>query len=340
MSAKHDTPDTPAEDQSPPTEQPDALAQELETLRTETVPMREVDFTESMNLAEEIGKIKASQAIASMLSLGTVRALAALRDSGAYKGRLMVGKNGAFKADSFEDFCEALGLSKSTVYENLQNFDAFGEKAFAEVRELGLSRDNTRAIRKVIKDQPEDTKKAIMQELKESAPENMRTTIDVLCAQYGKAQADIKKAEKEKAKLQGKIEGLEADIVAKDGLAKARNQQLDETKEALERATSPYPADAAKRKDDINVNARRLIDKACQDAMHAAMQLASQALAIFNGEEVTDDTCAYVHQAVSQAVDGMSLTILSAGIDVDLKASFLVNYGPEPWAASPSLAEK
>ena len=319
-----------------PPQQPDAIAQELADLRTATVPMRADEFIDSMNLAEEIGKIKASQAVSSMLSLGAVRALAAVRDSKAYKSILMAGKNGIFKTDKFDDFCEGMGLARSTVYENLQNYDAFGEKAFEEVRELGLSRTNTRAIRKVIKDQPEDTKKAIMRELKNTAPEDMRTTIDVLCAQYGKAQADIKKLEKEKARLEGKVEGLEADIKTKDDLAKARNQQLDEAKEALERATSPYPADAAKRRDQVNVNARKEIDKVCQDAVHACMQIASQALAIFNHPEVEDDTCAYVHQAVSQAVDGMALTILNAGIDVDLKASFLVDYGPkEPWAEPP-----
>ena len=178
-----------------PPQQPDAIAQELADLRTATVPMRADEFIDSMNLAEEIGKIKASQAVSSMLSLGAVRALAAVRDSKAYKSILMAGKNGIFKTDKFDDFCEGMGLARSTVYENLQNYDAFGEKAFEEVRELGLSRTNTRAIRKAIKDQPEDTNMALMRALKNTAPEDLRTTIVVLCAQYGMDQADIQTLE-------------------------------------------------------------------------------------------------------------------------------------------------
>ena len=65
-------------------EQPDP-AKELETVRTGTVSVRTEDYTENLLFAEEIGKVKASRAVASALDLSVVRWFDFMKNSKAYK---------------------------------------------------------------------------------------------------------------------------------------------------------------------------------------------------------------------------------------------------------------
>ena len=105
-------------------------------------------------------------------------------------------------------------------------FATFGEERLTEIRNLGLTVRDTRKIRKAIKDVDEDTKKEIFRELKSSTPEDLRVTIDVICAQHAKAQADNKKLEKEAEKLKEKVETLEKDKEAQQKVAQERNDQI------------------------------------------------------------------------------------------------------------------
>ena len=294
-------------------------ADALATTRSASVTISEKDYVENMRLAEEIGKVKASQAVSSALSLSVIRWFDAMKASGSYRGKTLIGPDGkTFTPETFEQLCDGMGFSKNTVNEHLQNLAAFGEERLNEMRTLGLTVRNTRKL----KDAPEEQRQAAFAELKGSAPEELQTTIDVLVAQYGKVRDDLKKAAKDKEQLKDNIKALEIDIAAKNDVAKARNQQLDEAKEALARATSPLPANVELRKAQKNANARKLIDEKCNAALMAVFDLAAQATATFQDADVSEDTAAYVHGRVSLAVKDMAARILDAGIDVDLSAEF------------------
>lgn len=73
---------------------PATLDAELAAVRTETVSISEADFAESVRMAEEIGKVKMAQAISSGLTLSIIRWFSSMKESGSYKGKLLVGPDG------------------------------------------------------------------------------------------------------------------------------------------------------------------------------------------------------------------------------------------------------
>lgn len=309
------------------TEQPDP-SQELEAVRTGTVSVRTEEYARDLQFQQQVGRVQGFQAAASGLSLAVIQWFSAMKASGEYKGRSFTDQRGNIhQPRTFDELCEAMGISRRTVDEALQNYAEFGEERLTEIRNLGLTVKDTRKIRKAIKDVDEDTKKEIFRELKGSSPDELRVTIDVICAQHAQAQADKKKLEKKAEKLEETVEGLKADIVTKDEVAKSRNQQLDEAKEALVRATSPHPADVEVKKLQKNTNARKLLDEKCNAALMAVFELAAQASATFQDADVSEDTAAYVHNRISIMVKDMAARILEAGIDVDLTAEFAPNFG-------------
>ena len=222
-----------------------------------------------------------------------------------------------------------MGISRRTVDESLQNYATFGEERLTEIRNLGLTVKDTRKIRKAIKDVDEDTKKEIFRELKSSTPEDLRVTIDVICAQHAKALTDKNKAEKEAADLKKKVEDLEKDRDTKQALAQERNDQIATLKEELIVATSSAIADVEVKKMKKNANNREIIDEKCRDAVFAVANLAAFGSSVLADDENSEETAAYVHERISSAVRGMAVHILSAGIDVDLTAELVPDFGPD-----------
>ena len=175
----------------------------------------------------------------------------------------------------------------------------------------------------------EDTKKEIFRELKSSTPEDLRVTIDVICAQHAKAQADNKKLEKEAEKLKEKVETLEKDKEAQQKVAQERNDQIAALKEELIVATSSAIADVEVKKMKKNAKNREIIDEKCRDAVFAVASLAAFGSSVLADDENSEETAAYVHERISSAVRGMAAHILSAGIDVDLTAELVPDFGPD-----------
>ena len=252
-----------------------------------------------------------------------------MKASGDYKGRTFEINGEIHSPKTFDELCDAMGFSRQSIYEALQNYATFGEERLTEIRNLGLTVRDTRKIRKAIKDVDEDTKKEIFRELKSSTPEDLRVTIDVICAQHAKAQADNKKLEKEAEKLKEKVEALEKDKEAQQKVAQERNDQIATLKEELIVATSSAIADVEVKKMKKNVKNREIIDEKCRDAVFAVANLAAFGASVLADDENSEETAAYVHERISSAVRGMAAHILSAGIDVDLTAELVPDFGPD-----------
>lgn len=324
LAAEEASPSTPAI-----SEQPDP-AKELEAVRLGTVSIRTEDYARDLEFQQQVGRVQGFQAAASGLSLAVIQWFSAMKASGEYKGRSFTDQRGNIhQPQTFEELCEAMGVSKNTVNESLQNYATFGEERLTEIRNLGLTVKDTRKIRKAIKDVDEDTKKEIFRELKSSTPEDLRVTIDVICAQHAKAQADNKKLEKEAAKLKEKVESLEKDKEAQQKVAQERNDQIATLKEELIVATSSAIADVEVKKMKKNANNREIIDEKCRDALLAVANLSAFASAVLADGEVSEETAVYVHERISAAVRGMAAHILAAGIDVDLAAELVPDFGPD-----------
>ncbi len=311
---------------------PAALDAELSAARTETVSISEADFAESVRMAEEIGKVKMAQAISSGLSLSVIRWFSSMKESGAYKGKLLIDPNGnTFRPENFEQLCEGMGFSKSTVHENLQNFAALGERCLSEAQELGLKVRDLRKVRKALKDAPEETKQEVFAALRgaKDSSEDLKTALDVVCAQLTAAKTETKKLAVQAEKLKKAEEDLRKDYDARGQVMEAQAAKYDELNEKYIRATSPHPSDREEQKLLRNQTSREELDKKCGDALLAVAQLAAHGAAMLADEELEEDTLSYVHQRISLAVKGMTAAILDNGIDVDMAAEFSVDFGDE-----------
>ena len=311
---------------------PAPLDAELAAARTETVSISEADFAESVRMAEEIGKVKMAQAISSGLTLGIIRWFASMKESGSYKGRLLVGPDGkTFRPENFEQLCSGMGFSFKTVYEHLKNFAELGERYLSEAQELGLKVRDMRKVRKALKDAPEETKQEVFAALRDAkdSSEDLKTALDVVCAQLTAAKTETKKLAAQAEKLKKTEEDLRADYDARGQLLEAQTTKYDELNEKYIRATSPHPSDREAQKLLRNQTSREELDKKCGDALLAVAQLAAHGAAMLADEDLDEDTLAYVHQRISLAVKGMSTAILDNGIDIDLAAEFSVDFGDE-----------
>lgn len=310
-------------------EQPDPV-KELEAVRTGTVSVHAEDYARDLAFQQQADRVQGFQAVASGLSLSVIQWFSAMKASGEYKGRSFTDQRGNIhQPQTFEELCKAMGFSYPSVAESLQNYATFGEERLTEIRNLGLTVRDTRKIRKAIKDVDEDTKKEIFRELKSSTPEDLRVTIDVICAQHAKALTDKNKAEEEAADLKKKVEDLEKDRDTKQKLAQERNDQIAALKEELIVATSSAIADVEVKKMKKNAKNREIIDEKCRDAVFAVANLAAFGSSVLADDENSEETAAYVHERISSAVRGMAAHILSAGIDVDLTAELVPDFGPE-----------
>lgn len=307
------------------------LDAELAAARTDTVAVSEADYAESLRMAEEIGKVKMAQAISSGLSLSVIRWFAAMKESGSYKNRVLIGPDGkTFRPATFEQLCEGMGFSRRNVDESLQNFATLGERCLAEAQELGLKVRDMRKVRKALKNEPEETKQevfAALRSAKENSPEEMRQALDVVCSRLTETRAENKKLAEQTEKLKKAEEDLRKDYDARGKVLDAKTAQYEELNEKYIRATSPHPSDREAQKILRNKTSREELDKKCGDALLAVAQLAAHGAAMLADEELEEDTLAYVHQRISLAVKSMAASILDNGIDVDLSAEFSVDFG-------------
>ena len=231
-------------DITPETTTPAALDAELAAARTDTVAVSEADYAESLRMAEEIGKVKMAQAISSGLSLSVIRWFSSMKESGSYKNKVLIGPDGkTFRPATFEQLCEGMGFSKNTVNEHLQNFATLGERCLSEAQELGLKVRDMRKVRKALKDAPEETKQEVFAALRSArdSSEDLKTALDVVCAQLTAAKTETKKLAAQAEKLKKAEEDLRNDYKARGEVMEAQAAKYDELNEKYIRATSPPP---------------------------------------------------------------------------------------------------
>ena len=255
-----------------------------------------------------------------------------MKESGAYKRKLLMSPDGkTCRPATFEELCEGMGFSRRNVDENLQNFAALGERYLAEAQELGLKVRDMRKVRKALKDAPEETKQEVFAALRgaKDSSEDLKTALDVVCAQLTAAKAETKRIAAQAEKLKKAEEELRKDYNARGEVMEAQAAKYDELNEKYIRATSPHPSDREERKLLRGKASREELDRKCGDALLAVAQLAAHGAAMLADEELEEDTLSYVHQRISLAVKSMAAAIRDNGIDVDLAAEFEVDFGDE-----------
>lgn len=312
-----DTPTAPRRGRKPLTIEPvealPAVEPTLEAviaeIREGTVNVQEQDYAKHLFLAEEMGKIKMAETMRAGLELRLVQWFAAMKESGDYKNAPIARPDKTvFFPKNFEELCIGMGFSYQKIYDDLQNLAQFGEDCLSKARNMGLKTRDMRKLRAALKDAGEEEKAEAFVALEEAAPEALQTALDVICARNAKLKEDN--------------ERLKKDMDAKNKLAVERNKKLDDLSTELLKATSTAPDDVAARIGAKNVNARKQLDAACNEALGAILKVCNTARAVFADGEIETETMNSVNGRVSLLCSSIASAILEAGVDVDLKTEF------------------
>ncbi|MBX7037479.1 hypothetical protein EX225_22665, partial [Providencia rettgeri] len=120
-----------------------------------TIAEKEADEAESRDLVNQLlGQVQMARSFAKFADVVSLTKLQHIKESKIY--RALAGKKG-FDLDgneiadvgTWDGFCQALGLSRSKVDEDLTNLTAFGEDALKQLSAVGAGYRELRQYRKL-----------------------------------------------------------------------------------------------------------------------------------------------------------------------------------------------
>lgn len=293
----------------------EAAAPIVQELRQSAVTLHKGEMVHALHVAQSVGMIEAFQFNEAVNRVGTLKKFQEIRETKAYKGLMLTDKSTGelVTVSTWEDFCKSCGYSYQKIAEDLQNLATFGGDLLQAQEALGLGYRELRKLRAGLKELPESEQQALLERVKSAED---KEEVLIALEEMGVANAKLRKDVKE----------LQSTVQAKDEIAKAKNSKIDNLTVALQKATSIVPEERKEQQDKCNVDFRTLLDTRCTELLGTVLALTNVASGILQHEDSTDDTCAYVHKRVSLLCDDIAQAILSAGVDVDLRAEFSPMY--------------
>ncbi|MCY1266038.1 hypothetical protein D9M70_144370 [compost metagenome] len=186
------------------------------------------DMGEERDLVNQIlGQVQMARSIARFADVVSLSKLAHIKETKLYRalqGKKGIDPDGNEIADvgTWDGFCQALGLSRSKVDEDLTNLNAFGEEALKQLSAIGAGYRELRQWRRL----PADAKSALIEAAKQGDKEAVEYLAEELIATHSK----------EKDGLEKKVDDLQADYDAQGEVLAQKRQELDETKQQLAKA--------------------------------------------------------------------------------------------------------
>ena len=180
------------------------------------------------DLANQIlGQVQMARSIARFADVVSLSKLAHIKETKMYRalqGKKGIDADGNEIADvgTWDGFCQALGLSRSKVDEDLTNLKAFGEEALKQLGAIGAGYRELRQWRRL----PDDAKSALIEASKQGNFEAVQVLAEDL----------IHAHTKEKEELQKKLADTQADYEAQGEVLSKKNAELDRTKQDLAKA--------------------------------------------------------------------------------------------------------
>lgn len=176
-------------------------------------------YSEERDLVNQImGQVQMANSFARFADVISLTKLQWIKETKSYralagqKGRDPEG-NEIADVGTFEGFCQALGLSRSKVDEDLRNLAHFGEEALKQLTAAGCGYRELRQFRRL----PADSQEALIEAAKAGDKEGLLDLAEELIARQ----------QKEKSELAEQLEDAQADIQAKDDRAAKRERDLE-----------------------------------------------------------------------------------------------------------------
>lgn len=192
-------------------------------------------MTDERDLVNQLlGQVQMARSFAKFADVVSLTKLQHIKENKIY--RALAGKKGLdldgneiADVGTWDGFCQALGLSRSKVDEDLTNLMAFGEEALKQLSAVGAGYRELRQFRRL----PDDQKSALI----EVAKEGDKTALLEL------AEEMIAKHTKEKEELKTDLEISRQRLAEKKNEIDALKDQADELKAKLTRRTATETPD-------------------------------------------------------------------------------------------------
>lgn len=253
--------------------------------------------------ARIIGQIQTFETFNQFSATGKLVLMRQVKESRAYKGLQIPQPDGSFLViNTFDDFCSLMGTSKSKVEEDIQNLNMFGEAFMESASAMGLGYRDLRKLRAL----PEDDRAIVVEgEKVGSDPEALKDLIEELAA---------KRAEDRK-----KMEGLTADLEAREKVLGEKNKSLDKAKEELIRLKNIPPDEEVKIQWEKEDEALKELHKAGLILNGYFASYLSIAQGILNREELSRHAKETVMDITSGFCVRIDEQLRDAGIDIDFR---------------------
>lgn len=173
-----------------------------------TVALNQIT-TEQLAANQLLGRVQAVSAIGKLLGAFSFAQLIAVKEQKTYrhlKGQVMTINGEEVHLDTWDGFCRAIGSSRRTIDEQLQNLAEFGEDALNRAQELGMTTRELRKLRKL----NEADQQVVIGELEAAVgdKEAIVELIETMSAKHAKQKAALEKdlaVQKAEAKATARI---------------------------------------------------------------------------------------------------------------------------------------
>lgn len=202
----------------------------LSERRQQLTEMRSVEqaYSEDRDLVNQLlGQTQMARSFARFADVVSLTKLKQIKESKLYRalaGKKWVDPDGNEIADvgTFDGFCQALGLSRSKVDEDLNNLAAFGEDALKQLSAIGVGYRELRQYRRL----PDDSREALIEAAKSGDKDQLLDLAEELIARQSK----------EREALQAEAAELKADLQSKDDVAATKTERIQQLEEDLAKA--------------------------------------------------------------------------------------------------------
>lgn len=254
-------------------------AKEIDTVEALSVSNSRGDMiTESMGIGVMIGRIQALQGQAKMSSAVSLATIKKIKDTKEYKHLrgMKVPTVGGFKVltGTWDEFCSLVGSSKSTIHEQLNNLEAFGEDALNAMKSLGMS---TRDLRQ-LKSLPDESVKAIVDgaEIKVANKDEAIELIEEMAVKH----------RKEKQTLQKEVATLSQEKQSTDRLLADKDKKINELSKQLD--TPLTSVQRLEKEEDLNKQLLNELNLASLAVDSGTARLSDAVQTIRNNKRPTD----------------------------------------------------
>ena len=291
--------------------------QAVAVLRDRTVVMTDVEYDATALLIEARGAVRQAQFIETVSRVSVLARLAQIKASKAYRGAVVRHEDGTLVTiKTWADYCDALGMSRAKVDDDLANLAMFGDNLLKMQEHLGIGYRDLRKLRAHMAELPEATQEEVRAEIEQATDkEELLAALDEMGVRNAKLSAEKKELKKQ--------------LDTNDKLLKEAREKEYATRIQMEKALNPVtPDDEAVAAEDQMERVRHTLADACLAFEKAGAGIAAIMARLGNTEEgrgrLTDEQHAALieecNERIGQAVVRVNTVFNGALVDVDIAA--------------------